>query len=72
MAKKVSRYISELLQAYQEITHKSCTEIALDCGVTLSNLYEYRNGTGNPTAKTIDKIIEAVDKNCPEAMRKIL
>ena len=71
MAKTTSRYISELLTAYQEITHKTCTEMALDFNVTLSNLYLYRNGKGNPRAKTIDKIVSEVETRCPEAFYKV-
>ena len=70
MAKEVRIFIAELLQAYEEITDKTCTEMALDFDVTLSNLYKYRNGKGNPTAKTIDKIIKAVEENCPELLEK--
>ena len=69
VAKSVNRYISELLQKYQEYTKKTCTEMALDFNLTLSNLYQYRNGRGNPTAKTINKIINGVEENCPEAFR---
>lgn len=69
MAKSVNRYISELLQKYQEYTSKSYTEMALDFDVTLSNLYLYRCGRGNPTAETIDKIINGVEENCPEALQ---
>lgn len=68
MAKPVKQYILELLQTYQDLTRKTCSEMALDFDITLSNLYQYRNGTGNPTAKTIDKIIKAVEENCPEAL----
>lgn len=71
MAKTVSRYISELLQAYQEITQKTFIEMSLDFDVTLSNLYLYRTGRGNPRAKTIDKIVSEVKSRCPEAFNKI-
>ena len=71
MAKPVSRYISELLQADQERTQKTCTEMALDFDVPLSNLYLYRNGRGNPTASTIDKIISAVETYCPEVLKEV-
>lgn len=57
MAKTVNRYISELLRTYQEITKKTCAGMALDFDITLSNLYLYRNGKGNPRAKTTGKII---------------
>ena len=70
MAKEVRIFIAELLQAYEEITDKTCTEMALDFDVTLSNLYKCRTRKGNPTAKTIDKIIKAVEKNCPELLEK--
>ena len=69
MAKTVNRYISELLQQYQEYTKKTYTEMALDFDLTLSNLYQYRNGRGNPTAKTINKIINGVEEHCPEVFR---
>lgn len=39
MAKTVNRYLSELLQAYQETTQKTCIEMALDFDITLSNPY---------------------------------
>ena len=67
MAKSVSRYISELLDAYQEIMQKTCTEMAMDFDVTISNLYLYRTGKGNPRAKTIDKIVNGIEENCPDA-----
>lgn len=71
MAKPVRRYISELLRCYQEITEKTCTEIALDFNVTLSNLYLYRSEKGNPRANTINKIVDGVERHCPEAFEKI-
>lgn len=70
MAKEVSVFIAELLQAYEEITGKTYTEMALDFDITLSNLYKYRNRKGNPTAKTIDKIIKGVEKDCPALLEK--
>ena len=71
MAKAASRYISELLEAYQSITEKTYMEIALALDIPLSNLYRYRNGTGNPRGKTIDKIVNGVEKHCPEAFQKV-
>ena len=71
MAKRVRRYISELLQAYQEITGKTYTEIALDFDISLSNLYLYRTEQGNPTADTIDKIVDGIEKDCPEVIKKV-
>ena len=71
MAKTVSRYISELLNKYQEITQKSCTEMAMEFDITISNLYLYRTGKGNPRAKTIDKIVNGIEASCPEAFHTI-
>lgn len=71
MAKSVNRYISELLDKYQEITQKTCIEMAMDFDITVSNLYLYRNEKGNPKAKTIDKIVNGVEENCPEAFHEV-
>lgn len=71
MAKKVCRYISELLQEYQAMTQKTCMEMALDFDITVSNLYQYRNGNGNPTANTIDKIIAAIEQECPGVFEEV-
>lgn len=71
MAKKVTRYLSELLEAYQRITAKTYTEMSLDLDITLSNLYLYRSESGNPRAKTIDKIVSEVERRCPEAFDEI-
>ena len=71
MAKSVSRYISELLDAYQAITQKTCTEMAMDFDITISNLYLYRTGNGNPRADTIDKIVNGIEINCPDAFHTI-
>ena len=71
MAKSVSRYISELLDAYQAITQKTCTEMAMDFDITISNLYLYRTGKGNPRADTIDKIVNGIEAACPDAFHAI-
>ena len=71
MAKTVNRYISELLCAYQEYTQKTLTEMSLDFDITLSNLYLYRNGKGNPRAKTIDKIVNRVEEERPDVFHAV-
>ena len=71
MAKSINRYISELLEAYQGATRKTCTEMALDFDITLSNLYLYRNGKGNPRAKTIDKIVNRVEEERPDVFHAV-
>ena len=70
MANSIRCYVSELLQAYQEIAKKTYTEMSIDFDITLSNLYLYRTKKGNPTADTIDKIIAGVETHCPEALEK--
>lgn len=70
MMKTVDSFIAELIHEYQQITKKTCTEIALDFDITLSNLYRYRVGSGNPRARTIDKIISAIEENCPELLER--
>lgn len=71
MAKKVRRYISQLLEAYEEHTQKSRMEMSLDFDITPSNLYLYFTEKGNPTADTIDKIINGVEENCPEILEEV-
>lgn len=38
MSKTVESFIAEPIQEYQRVTNKTCTEMALDFDVTLSNL----------------------------------
>ena len=64
----VDSVIARLILAYQEKTNKTLSEIALDFDVTLSNLYRYREQGGNPRAKTIDKILTAIEETCPELL----
>ncbi len=71
MEKTVNRYLSELLQRYQQTTQKTCTEMALEFDITLSNLYLYRNEQGNPRAKTIDKILGEISVRCPELLEQV-
>ena len=71
MEKTVNRYLSELLQRYQQTTQKTCTEMALEFDITLSNLYLYRNEQGNPRYKTIDKILGEISVRCPELLEQV-
>lgn len=71
MARRVKSYLAGLIHLYHELTGKTYMEMALDFDITLSNLYLYRNEQGNPTAETIDKIIDAVERNCPEAIQRM-
>ncbi len=71
MEKTINQYLSELLQRYQQMTQKTCTEMALEFDITLSNLYLYRNEQGNPRAKTIDKILGEISVRCPELLEQV-
>lgn len=71
MARTVKSYLAGLLRVYQELTGETCMEMALDFEITLSNLYLYRNEKGNPTANTIDKIIDGVERLCPDALQRM-
>ena len=71
MEKTVNRYLSELLQRYQQTTQKTCTEMSLEFDITFSNLYLYRNEQGNPRAKTIDKILGEISVRCPELLEQV-
>ncbi len=72
MEKTVNQYLSELLQQYQQITQKTCIEMAVEFDITLSNLYLYRNEQGNPRAKTIDKILGEISLRCPRLLGQVL
>lgn len=72
MEKTVNQYLSELLQQYQQITQKTCIEMAVEFDITLSNLYLYRNEQGNPRAKTIDKILGGISLRCPRLLGQVL
>lgn len=72
MEKTVNQYLSELLQQYQQITQKTCIEMAVEFDITLSNLYLYRNEQGNPRAKTIDKILGEISLRCPGLLGQVL
>lgn len=41
-------------------------------GIEASNYYKYREGSGNPACKTIDKILAVVLSEHPEIVEQIL
>ena len=51
--------------------HYAFVKNSLDFDISLSNLYLYRTEQGNPTADTIDKIIDGIEKDCPEVIKKV-
>lgn len=67
----IAGYIAELLTAYEDVTGESHTKIAGDMDITASNYYLYRNGKGNPTRKTINKIITVIQIDHPEVIIKV-
>jgi len=64
-------YIAELLTAYEAATGESHSKIAGDMDISVSNHYLYRNGKGNPTRKTINKIIAVIQMKHPEVIIKV-
>jgi len=64
-------YIAELLSAYESATGARHSTIAGDMDISISNYYLYRNGKGNPTKKTINKIITVVQVSHPEVIIKV-
>ena len=45
--------------------------MAADFDIAPSNIYKYLNGSGNPTAVTIDKIITGVQEKHPEILERM-
>ena len=68
MAVKAQDYIAKLLLAYEKATGRKPFKIAGDMEITASNYYCYRNGKGNPTTETINKIVAVIQVNCPEVI----
>ena len=68
MAVTIHDYIAKLLSAYEEATGEKHSKIANEMDIPIANYYLYRNGTGNPTASTINKIIAAIQMSRPEIM----
>lgn len=71
MHKTVISWFAEILWEYHRITGKTFSEMSLDFEVTPSNLYTYRDGRGNPTAKTMDKVLRVIKETCPEVLENI-
>lgn len=70
MAVTIHDYIAKLLSAYEEATGEKHSKIANEMDIPISNYYLYRNGRGNPTASTMNKIIAAIQKSRPEIIIK--
>ena len=68
MAVKAQDYIAELLLSYEKATGEKPFKIAGDMEIAASNYYHYRDGTGNPTAETINKIVAVIQVSRPEVI----
>ena len=47
-------------------------KVACEMEIPISNYYLYRDGRGNPTGKTIDKILEVIYVDYPEIIDSLL
>ena len=56
MAKSVSRYISEILDAYQAITQKTCTEMAMDLTLPFPTSISIEPGKGTRGQTRLTKL----------------
>ncbi len=68
MAVTVQSYIARLLSAYENATGERHSKIAGEMDIPVSNYYLYRNGMGNPTGNTIDKMVAVIQTNRPEVL----
>lgn len=66
MAVRVEDYIAKLLTSYEETTGASHFKIAERMDIPVSNYYLYRNGMGNPTARTFNKMLAVIQMDHPE------
>ncbi len=68
MAVTVQSYIARLLSAYENATGERHSKIAGEMDIPVSNYYLYRNGMGNPTGNTINKMEAVIQTNQPEVL----
>ncbi len=68
MAVTVQSYIARLLSAYENATGERHSKIAGDMDIPVSNYYLYRNGMGNPTGNTDNKIVTVIQMNRPKIL----
>lgn len=72
MAESTFDLVVQILREYERISGKPCFKIANEMGIEVSNYYLYRAGIGNPTCKTMDKILEVVLADRPEIIAVIV
>lgn len=64
--------VSQLILGYEATSGKARSFIAFEMDIPISNYYLYRDSRGNPTAKTVDKIVEVIYKDHPEILETLL
>lgn len=70
MAVRVEDYLAKLLTLYEGTTGESHFKIAGRMDIPVSNYYLYRNGMGNPTARTVNKMVAVIQMDHPEIIIK--
>lgn len=70
MTVTVTDVIAQILEDYHKKSGEKHFEIAIDMDIPISNYRLYLQGIGNPTGKTIDKIVAVIGKNAPEILEK--
>ncbi len=68
MTVKVHDFVARLLSEYENITGETPSKIAGDMDIPVSNYCLYRNGMGNPTGNTINKMVAVIQTNRPEVL----
>ncbi len=72
MTESTLDFVVEVLREYEKKTGESGSVIADKMDIETSNYYKYREGRGNPTCKTIDKILAVVLAEHREIVEQIL
>ncbi len=72
MTESTLDFVVEVLREYEKKTGESGSVIAGKMDIETSNYYKYREGRGNPTCKTIDKILAVVLAEHREIVEQIL
>ncbi len=64
-------FVARLLSEYENVSKKRHSRIAVEMDIPISNYYIYHNGRGNPTAKTINKIVSIIQIEHPEIVIRV-
>ncbi len=65
MTVTVHDFVARLISEYENVSEKRHSKIAVEMDIPISNYYLYRSGRGNPTAKTINKMISIIQMEHP-------